>query len=39
MAKPTFLCSKGERNAAKGNGIDELLERYVRLSFRLVRSS
>ena len=31
MAKPTFLCTKGERNAAKGNGIDELLERYVRL--------
>ena len=31
MAKPTFLCTKGERNAEKGNGIDELLERYVRL--------
>ena len=31
MAKPTFLTTKGERNANKGHEIDDLIERYVRL--------
>lgn len=31
MAKPTFLLSKGERNAAQGHETDELIERYVRI--------
>ena len=31
MAKPTFLLTKGERNAEKGVNGDELIERYVRL--------
>lgn len=31
MVKPTFLNSKGDRNAEKGNGLDDLVERYVRL--------
>jgi hypothetical protein len=31
MAKPTFLLTKGERNAAKGHETDELIERYVRI--------
>lgn len=31
MAKPTFLLSKGERNAAAGHETDELIDRYVRL--------
>ena len=31
MAKPTFLLSKGERNASQGHSADELIERYVRL--------
>lgn len=31
MAKPTFIMSKGERNAASGHDTDELIERYVRL--------
>ena len=31
MARPTFLNSKGERNAEKGSELDDLVERYVRL--------
>lgn len=31
MAKPTFMMSKGQRNAEKGNETDDLIERYVRL--------
>lgn len=31
MAKPTFLNTKGERNAAKGHDLDDLIERYARL--------
>ena len=31
MARPTFLMSKGERNAAQGHRTDELVERYVRI--------
>ena len=31
MTRPTFINSKGERNAEKGNGLDDLIERYVRL--------
>ena len=31
MARPTFIMSKGERNAAQGHETDELIERYVRI--------
>ena len=31
MSRPTFVMSKGERNAEQGHRADELIERYVRL--------